>query len=377
MVQSVDGSPFITLHHVRPVWQNGTIRKFVTTVSVGRLGDLLEQELIWVDYDYQRGIKITWDSEGNEKKREPNVDWGRVDEITQALLNGTLFGGSLTWNLRESEVKFEYDETHEELRILGGRPTIPDSNHRHQAILKACKLVEVTGMSFDLNYEFPLLVEVLPLDGERNLFKEYNQLGRPANPTRSKWIDQADLHNKLASRVMEDSGLRGHVEVVRNTISTNSPMVVTFNTLAKGVSEAFPDLDEMNFQAYRKFLCEFVDYLAKVRPETGYLPLSRRKGVRESSIGDSGLVFGAYFRLAGNLFIAKDWQSRLARLADKYSCTDPADGGIWKGDLMGRSNPLWRDTVLRLNPKSGNRQIANRTETRAFVYDKLKSMVGV
>jgi hypothetical protein len=46
MVQSVNGSPFITLHHVRPVRQNGTIRKFVTTVSVGRLGDLLDQELV-------------------------------------------------------------------------------------------------------------------------------------------------------------------------------------------------------------------------------------------------------------------------------------------------------------------------------------------
>lgn len=374
MVQSVDGSPFITLNHVRPVMQNGTIRKFVTTVSVGRLGDLLEQGLIWVDYDYQRGIKITWDREGKEKRREPNVDWGRVDEITQALLNGTLFGGSLTWNLRESEVKFEYNETREELKILGGRPTIPDSNHRHQAILKACKLVEVTGMSFDLNYEFPLLVEVLPLDGEhgeRSLFKEYNQLGRPANPTRSKWIDQADLHNKLTSRVMEGSGLRGHVEVVRNTISTNSPMVVTFNTLAKGVSEAFPDLDENNFEPCQKFLCEFVDYLATVRPETGYLPLSQRKGVRASSIGDSGLVFGAYFRLAGNLFVAKDWKSCLDRLGNQYC------GTAWQGDLMSRLNPLWFDTVLTLNPKTGTRQITNRTDTRAFVYETLKSVAGV
>jgi|GEM_PF-4742283 len=375
MVQSVDGSPFLTLYHVRPVWQNGMIRKFVTTVSVGRLGEFLEEELVWVDFDYQRGIKTTWDSEGNEKKREPNVDWGRVAEITQALLGGTLFGGALTWNLRENEVKFEYNETHEELRILSGRPTIPDSNHRHQAILKACQLVKNTGMSFDLNYEFPLLIEVLPLDGERSLFREYNQLGRPANPTRAKWIDQANLHNRLTSRVIEGSGLRGHVERVSNTISTNSPMVVTFNTLAKGISEAFQNLDETNFEPYRKFLCEFVDYLAMVRPETGYLPLSQRKVVRKDSIGDSGLVFGAYFRLAGNLFVAKDWQARLDTLGNEYSCTD--NGAIWKDNLMSRSNPLWRDTVLIFNPKSGNRQIANRTETRAFVYETLKSIVGV
>ncbi|MSQ22453.1 MAG: hypothetical protein EXR53_03975 [Dehalococcoidia bacterium] len=237
-------------------------------------------------------------------------------------------------------------------------------------------MVEKTGMSFDLNYEFPLLIEVLPLDGERSLFKEYNQLGRPANPTRAKWIDQANLHNKLTSRVIEGSGLRNHVEVVSNTISTNSPMVVTFNTLTKGISEAFQNLDETNFEPYRKFLCEFVDYLATVRPETGYLPLSQRKAVRKDSIGDSGLVFGAYFRLAGNLFVAKDWQSRLDTLGNKYSGTDPADGGIWKGNLMSRSNPLWRDSVLILNAKSGTRQIANRADTRAFVYETLKNIVA-
>ena len=99
-------------------------------------------------------------------------------EIADKILNNTLHGGSLVWNLRSGEVVYEYVPQDRRLHILRGKPTIPDSNHRHQATDLVTRLVQQRGLSFDLNsFEFPLTIEVLDLTGEKDLFYEYNQLG--------------------------------------------------------------------------------------------------------------------------------------------------------------------------------------------------------
>jgi len=86
----------------------------------------------------------------------PSRFLNRVDEITQKILSNELFGGSLTWNLRRDEVDSHYDQENRTLHIFSGKPTIPDSNHRHQAIKKVAELVRTRGYNFDLNaYEFP------------------------------------------------------------------------------------------------------------------------------------------------------------------------------------------------------------------------------
>ena len=63
-----------------------------------------------VDYDYQRGVKISYSKDGIEK-RTPMVDLSRVDEIAEKILSNELFGGSLAWNLRREEVSWSYNMT--------------------------------------------------------------------------------------------------------------------------------------------------------------------------------------------------------------------------------------------------------------------------
>src|SRR5262249_13534617 len=163
---------------------------------------------------------------------------------------------------------------------------------------------------FDVNaYEFPLLIEVLGFEGERGLFYEYNQLGQPANPTRSKWLNQADLHNRLTSLVIDMCQLKGHVELVTNNLSKNSTNVVTFNTQSPASATPIPQLDEENLLDISCYLVDFFDYLISVRPEVGYLPLAQRQQVRAEGIGDSGLAFLGYISLAGDLMGYENWQS--------------------------------------------------------------------
>ena len=371
----VDQEPIFSLEHVEPVYRAGMISKYQTRVTVGRIAELLESDKIWVDYDYQRGVKVSHGKDGTEK-RTPMVDQDRVDEIASKILDNRLFGGSLTWNLRQSEVIHKYDHSRSTLYVLTGRPTIPDSNHRHQAMLKVAQLVRSRGYSFDLNsYEFPLLIEVLDLRGESELFYEYNQLGKPANPTRSRYINQADLHNAVASQMVEASVLKGHIELVTNNISRNSTKVPTFNTLAKGIELGFPELDDSNIDSVRDYLVNFFNRLVTIRPEAGYLDLGARKRIREESIADTALIYSTYARLAGDLYFHTDWADRLANLAEPYQYIENG-ATTWQGDLMSRKNPTWQETVLVLT-RSGKMSVANRTESRKYAYEVLRHVVGL
>jgi len=366
--------PLFSIGSVDPVHRGGQTKKYTAPMTVGRLAELLTGDQIWVDYDYQRGVKVTYNKDGKEK-RTPMVDLNRVDEIASKMLSNKLFGGSLTWNLRTDEVEFSYDKENRTLHIFKGKPTIPDSNHRHEAVKKVAELVQTRGYNFDLNaYEFPLVIEVLDLDGERGLFYEYNQLGKPANPTRSRFINQADLHNSLTSQIVESSVLRGHVELVTNNISRNSTKIATFNTLAKGIEEGFPNLDDSNYDVTKQYLIDFFKRLATIRPEMGNLDLSARKTIREKSIGDTALVVQTYVKIAGDLHEAniQDWPDRLSNLAKTY-----IHKGGWNGDLMRRDNPLWREEGVLSPTKSGAMSVTNRRQSRKSMHDTLRELVGI
>jgi len=191
--------------------------------------------------------------------------------------------------------------------------------------------------------------------------------------TRSSFTHQADLHNSLTSQVVDSSVLRDHVELVTNNISRNSAKIVTFNTLAKGVREGFPGLDETNFDVTKQYLVDFFNRLATIRSEMGYLDLSARKVIREKSIGDTALVVHAYVVIAGDLHGANipDWAERLSKLAKPYT-----HQGGWSGDLMSRDNPLWRDSVLTPT-KSGAMSVTNRTSSRKYMHDFLRELIDV
>jgi hypothetical protein len=346
---------------------------------VGLVADLLQKNKIWVDYDYQRGVKVTYRKDGTEQRR-PMVDRSRVSEIADKILTNKLHGGSLVWNLRSGEVEYEYDPKEKSLHILRGKPTIPDSNHRHQAADKVMRLVQDRGMAFDLNgYEFPLTIEVLDLTGEKDLFYEYNQLGKPSNPTRSNFLNEAKIHNKLISRIIEnpDSVLYGNVEVVTNSVSVNSTRITTFNVLATAARDAFPELDESTSAETETFLFDYLNYLAKVRREVGYLPLSSRRAIRNQSIGDSGLAFYAYIALAGELIHNPDWQTYIDRLGEPYQYVDPGSGETTDlDDLMNRENPLWTGKIVIENP-SGKLSLVNRISSRTFLVQSLRQIVGL
>lgn len=187
-----------------------------------------------------------------------------------------------------------------------------------------------------MDYDFPLVIEAMDINGESGLF---------------------------------------NVELVTNNLTRNTNKALTFNTLAKGIEQGFRAVDELNFDDTRNFLVAFVNTLAEVRTEVAYLPISERLKVRESGIGDSGLIFQAYFRLAGDLQETPDWANRLERLGEPYLVSD-GNTVVYEGDLMSRNNPVWRQTVL-VASANGKVSIANRKYSQEYAYRKLREIVGL
>ena len=374
--------PSFVLEAVDPVFRFGKRVKFTTRISAALVHELMTNSQIRLDADSQRGEKTTIAPDGTPTST-PVLDMKRVDEIADKILSNKLYGGSLTWNIRLDEVQVLYDEYNRRLYIMSGAPTRPDSNHRHEGIFKAVQRAKDLGLSFDADgYEFPLTIEQLDTSGEQELFYEYNQLGKPANPSRSRYVLQTHLPNKMTTNIMERDGSPislATVEVVTNNLSRRSTKVATFNTLAKGIELGFPLLDEGNFDEIAGFLNEFTLELVKMRPEVGYLPISDRMQVRDSSIGDSGLIIQTYFRLAGALWDAQDdkWRERVSILGQTYCSKKDENGAVdYEGDLMSRKNPLWHQTVL-VQTKTGKYSVSNRSESREFAYHRLCSIVGL
>jgi hypothetical protein len=328
----------------------------------------------------QRGEADVYDADGNITGTQPVLDRKRVDQMKELVLTGKpFFGGALIWNIPSEEAEYEYDPKERVLRIWG-ISTTPDSWHRHTMAREITELIMKTGHDLDpWAYEWTLIIYTVSRDAEPTIFNESNNLGRPANQSRIKYLYQADFHNRLGMRLAQHSILQNHVEIIKNSISVNSPKIVTFNILTKGLKEAFPVLDDGNFEEIAGFLDEYLTRLAGLRRELGPLPLSQRKPSREQLVIDSGAFWNSYLRLAGALFGVADWSDRLKFFADTFQLDRVEPDGSntkWCGDLFSRDNPHWQGSVLAVAP-NGKPTIINRQESRQFVYDTLRRLAEV
>lgn len=375
----------MTIPNVLPVYRTGELKKFITVLSLASIADAVRSRKVVVDYDYQRGVKIVRRKSGDI--RIPMVDMKRVSDMFYRIVQGDFYGGALTWNLRQGEVEFHYDELDMTLYIFSGTPTIPDSNHRHQACLLVMSAFEEGKLS-DFSpheYEFPLVIEHIGLDGEAGLFYEYNQLAKPANNTRAKYLHQQDPVNKLTGMVSQETFLKNHVEVVMNSISKNSTMIVTFNALSSAIEEAYgvelKGCSDAELLSHKEWLVDFLNTLSEIRPELQSAPVARRQRIRESLIIDSALSFNAFLKLSRRLRGKSDWKVILGRLKSDYEHHDHPGGRVtWKGDFFSRANPLWRNGVLMVKTNSkGAEQVSlqNSGASKDFLSKSLLEFLGV
>src|ERR1017187_8126641 len=155
--------------------EDGPYPCYDAVMAARDINQLYKTGFLKVDPDRQRGM----DSVTGKRI----LDEEKVERWAEQLVKGEAYLGQLSWNFRQDETALEYDEASRSLKIGAGAATIPDSGHRHMAILKAADSVG-KGSSFSLDRKVSVRIYNAPASEENRIFYAMNQEGKKADPTR-------------------------------------------------------------------------------------------------------------------------------------------------------------------------------------------------
>ena len=333
------------------------------------------------DPEIQRGVKETKSAGPKESLRESQVV-SMMDDIH----NDRFECPQLMWNLRAGEVVWVFLTKSKMLTIYQGVATRPDTNHRHQAIIRFHKKyltwVEQTGSTEMPGYnparQYGLVIYTDDFQGEAHRFYVYNFKGWRVSSSTAHYIESKThvpaIHAKVAREAMERSGILGlkNVEIISAQLSRNSAKLITFGTLTEALKTAFPAITETDLPETLNYIVQFLDTLHSVRPaEIALLSVAQRQAVRDASVADQAVLWHGYFHLASWLQknAADSWRDQLAAIAQ------PVTYKSFTGDLFSRENPVWVDTAVMAPGKKGLRVLNNR-QAREASFDILKAVVS-
>lgn len=368
------------------------------TITVRQLLDAATSEMLWTDQDMQRGVKpevvTKVDRELSLSKGYPDsavyvFNSESADDMTEKLLHGQrLFINPLVWNLRPGSFEAYHDQSTRKIYIYDGKIYLPDSHHRHQAILKAAKIYRQAPNDyphFDLGKQFKVEMYFLKREDEGNYFFDKNQ--RPTPTAKSKAYDLTTLDDLsvLAKRVVEITPpLQGNVNRVNDRLTAKNPNVVTLSTLRESLKSAadFDEVDDTEIEGIAQVSSAFFKMLHEVRHEIGVLPLAERKIVRATSLVDAPIVFQGYGALIADFSLAiskqgitaatEEWREKLANLSATISYRD----GTWQGDLFDKMNPLWLRLGIIKPGLSGNPTVNNNRAARLQSAKALRAIIN-
>ena len=368
------------------------------TVTARQLLDAAASEMLWTDQDVQRGVRP---EVAGKVPRELSLSIGypntktyvfnaeSADEMTEKLLHGQrLFINPLVWNLRPGKFEAYHDEAQRKIYIYDGRIYLPDSHHRHQAILKAAKVYRQAPADyphFDLGKQFKVEMYFLKREDEGNYFFDKNQ--RPTPTAKSKAYDLTTLDDLsvLSKRVIEFSpALSGNVNRVTDRLTSKNPDLVTLSTLReslKGIAD-FDEVDETEMEGLARVAAKFFGLLASVRSEISVLPLANRKSIRAISLVDAPIMFQGYGALISDFSLdvskngmsnaAESWALKLGRLSTSTIYRE----GSWSGDFFEKANPLWTRLGVIKPGLTGHPTVSNNRAARLQTAKALRAVIN-
>lgn len=368
------------------------------TVTARQLVDAAKTEMLWTDQDVQRGVRPEVTS---KVERELSLSKGypppdiyvfnttSADEMTEKLLRGQrLFINPLVWNLRPTAFDAFYDTATRQIYIYDGKIFLPDSHHRHQAILKAASIYKSAPSEyphFDLNKQFKVELYFLKKSDEGNYFFDKNQ--RPTPTAKSKAYDLTSLDDLsvLAKRVIDlTPSLSGNVNRVTDRLTARNPDLVTLSTLRETLKHASDTeaFDESEIEGFAHVASTILQLLTEIRSELAKLPLTERRHVRATSLVDAPIIFQAYSAFISDFNsdvvtlglsrATEKWRSLLQKLSPSTQYAD----GDWTGDFFQRENPLWTRLGILRPGASGKPTISNNRAARIQAMRALRAIAA-
>ena len=174
-----------------------------------------------------------------------------------------------------------------------------------------------------------------------------------------------------------------NVEVLSNTVSSNSSKLTTFNTFARGLElywhgEALTETDEVQ---QGEFLIRFWDALVKVRPEYGRLTKGARHQARDHSVSGTAVSIHGLVAVASELWAKHVVDSDAIEVALKPlgQLVSVDGGGV---DYFSYDNPTWTKLGVLVpgrENEDGTRALGIRTtfQTRDAMAAELLSKLGL
>jgi len=338
--------------------QDGPYRCFDTVISAKEIAKLSKTGFLEFDAGPQGARR--------------SLDRAKVQNWFNQLILGEAYFGQLCWNLRKGETVLNYDEENRSLTFDASGVTIPDSYHRHKAILKAVENVK-HGTRFDQDRLFSLRIYNVSASEETKIFYAMNQEVRKADSTWSKWSNPEGV-TKIARAFVEGSRhLRGNVDTAQDRISQRSSKLCVFITLSRAFEEHWfnrnPD-NEASLQIDVNYLVGFWDKLVEVRRELGTLDIRNRQQVRDELLVDSALAISAYIAIAWRMYQQGIELTVLEKLGHEVN----VNGKMI--NYFSRDNPLWKDIDVLVPWRSGLK-VGNSRTSRQNMLEAISEQVEV
>ena len=274
------------------------------------------------------------------------------------------------------------------LYIYSGKIFLPDSHHRHQAILKACRAYQDSPKDypkFSLGKQFKIELYFLSRDDEGNYFFDKNQRTRQTANSKAYDLTTQDALSLLAKRVAAKStALEANVNRVTDRLTGKNPQVITLSALREMMKTVtvYDHMDDAELEGMATIAAEFYDLLAFTRPELAQLSATDRKEVRARSLVDAGVMMQGYASLIklyqkdisqiGSNATERKWADRLSRLRQDFTY----EFEEWSGDLFDKDNPFWqRVGILKPNRARTGFSIVSNGATRSEAGRVLISII--
>jgi len=395
-----------TLEDVEPLKTGSRISGFLKRSHCDEIAELHRTGVICYDPEQQRGWRITY-RDGVEHGRRYVIKQSKVKEIAHAIAENREHNRVRTVNARHGHVGLAFEPYAEDSRLgrlhifrlstgdgIDGLLTIPDSAHRQEGDkLFAERIARGPHQSFSPEhagftpdtYDLILIITLTDKQGEGESHYEHNELITKSSSTRRAFLEggETSLPIWIAHELMRlNQTTKDLVEVYENSISGNSPKIITFSTLAKGIEEGW---SPWSSHSTRNDVAQQIDAALRMAreeiPEWDILPFARRRVERQTALYSQAIVQRAMLRIFGEWHASNErddspnnwerWRSCLRRLKQPYTYGD------YTGEFLSRENPLFfaePGGIYQLNKAARQRKQTADKQGTAFALDPLRDL---
>ena len=306
-------------------------------------------------------------------QRKPNPN--RVKQIANYILEnyqtGTIYFPPICVNLYPCP-HYENGKIYLPYHSLTMRLT--DGQHRcfgiHQALTQLSKTNKTQNDILSQLQLGVLIYSALPLDLERQAFRDQNLLVHRPSVSLAHYFDQRSPHVQIAKHLIEHiPQFQNNVETVENGLGTQNPKLLTLSTLVTAVQFSFPSLksDELLTQK-TDWLTHFWTTAANILSNDPWrqTTIAERQSQRQQEITVSAVLFQALGMIAHDLYQEQIQTEQLSHYLTPLQTLD------WQ-----KENRFWLEKGVTQLGTKGKPIISNTRTTVKLCYQVLKEHLGI